>query len=49
MMRTYYVSDTVPNTLCVIFPFHLQMEKQGLKEINLLKLTGLIKASPSVP
>lgn len=48
-MRTYYVSDTVLNTLRVIFPFRLQMEKQGLKEINLLKLTGPIKASSSVP
>ena len=48
-MRTYYVSDTVLNTLCVIFPFHLQMEKHSLKKINLLKLAGLIKANSNVP
>lgn len=43
------MSDMVLNTLCVIFPFHLQMEKHRLKEINLLKLTGLVKANSSVP
>lgn len=43
------MSDTVLNTLCVIFPFHTQMEKHGLQDINLLKLSGLVKANSSVP